>query len=276
MGVLNVTPDSFSDGGEYLEVEKALARASELVSQGAEIIDVGGESTRPSTFRSGTPLGIDEEIGRVIPVIDAVSAQYPDLPISIDTYKGPTANAALKCGAVMVNDISALRADPDMVHIIRRSDAFACLMHMPGLPTAMPQSPTYENVVAEVHRHLAEQAAYAEKCGVGRRQICIDPGIGFGKSVEQNLQLINQLQTLTRAPWPVLVGPSRKSFLGAVLGGVEPSQRLEATLAAVTLCVSKGAAIVRVHDPAAARRAALVAAAICTERYNSSGLPIGL
>ncbi len=262
MGVLNTTPDSFSDGGKYLQIDRAVAHADSLVLQGADIIDIGGESTRPSTFNSGEPLDEEEELRRVLPILEAIACKHPTLPISIDTYKAQTAKRALQSGAVMVNDVSAMRADPRMADEVRSAEAFVCLMHMPGLPSRLPQSPHYGDVVMEVYEHLVKRAGYAEQCGIPPSRICIDPGIGFGKSVKENLQIINQIDRFAASPWSVLVGPSRKSFLGAILGGMPPQDRLEATLAAVSICVINGAAVVRVHDVAAARRAALVAAAL--------------
>ncbi len=274
MGVLNLTPDSFSDGGEFLEIGAALKQAARFVAEGVDIVDIGGESTRPSTFRSGAPLDEEEEMRRVLPVIEALAKRYPSLPLSIDTYKAATAKAALEQGAVMVNDVSAMRADVGMCEVVRAADAFICLMHMPGLPTLIPPTPTYRNVSAEVSQHLVERAQFAEKHGIASSRICIDPGIGFGKSVQENLQLIKGLRSFTALPYPVLVGPSRKSFIGAVLGGLPADKRLEGTLAAVTLCVAKNAAILRVHDVGAARRAALMAAAVrdamlTTDTYSS-------
>jgi dihydropteroate synthase len=262
MGILNVTPDSFSDGGRFLDPAAAVEHAARMAAEGADIVDVGGESTRPATFASGAPLPEAEERARVVPVIAAIAARLPDLPISIDTYKASVAASALQAGAGLINDISALRADPEMSGLAARSGAPVCLMHMPGLPTAMPAQPEYADAPAEVLAFLAERCAMAERAGIARESILVDPGIGFGKSALQNLDLLRRLDLLAGLGYPVLVGTSRKMFIGTVLGGLPPEQRLEGTAATVAVAIAKGAAVVRVHDVAQMARVAAVADAI--------------
>ena len=264
MGILNVTPDSFSDGGRYLDHQAALARALEMVAQGADIIDVGGESTRPGA----KPVGEAEELDRVVPVIRALAAEAT-VPISVDTTKAGVARAALEAGAVIVNDVSALRWDAGMASVVADSGAGVVLMHMLGEPRTMQADPSYADVVEEVGDALAGWAAGAEAAGIGHQRIVIDPGIGFGKTPTHNLALLANLRRLgaTRAPapagpgpsgrpdahgparrgYPVLVGPSRKSFIGATLG-LDVGERRGATAAAVAWSVAQGAAAVRVHD----------------------------
>lgn len=248
MGVLNVTPDSFSDGGRYLRPDLAVARAVEMVEEGADILDIGGESTRPATFTSHQPLPVAEELSRIMPAIAAIRLHLPDMPLSVDTYKAEVAKEALEMGVVMVNDISALRADKKMASVVRRYNAWVCLMHMPGLPTALVPNPNYADVVREVADHLRERAQAAEEAGIPREKILIDPGIGFGKNAEQNVEILRRLSELLPLGYPVLVGTSRKSFIGKVLGDLPPSERLEGTAATVTLAIASGASVVRVHD----------------------------
>jgi len=248
MGVLNVTPDSFSDGGKFLGVEQAVNHAREMARAGADIIDVGGESTRPGA----TPVTVDEELRRVMPVVE----QLTDLLVSVDTTKAAVAEKALAAGARIVNDISALRFEPRMVNVVREAGAGLVLMHMQGTPQTMQQAPQYNDVVVEVRAFLAERIAFAEAQGLKKSQIAVDPGIGFGKTVEQNLQLLARLDELTSLGCPVLVGPSRKSFIGKVLAPLETGpmrdsdDRLWGTVAIVAWAVTHGARIVRVHDVA--------------------------
>ncbi|HVM61801.1 MAG TPA: dihydropteroate synthase [Verrucomicrobiae bacterium] len=246
MGVLNVTPDSFSDGGKFLDADAAVAHARDMARAGADIIDVGGESTRPGA----APVSADEELRRVLPVIE----QLPDLVVSVDTTKAAVAEKALAAGARIVNDISALRFDPRMADVVRDAGAGAVLMHMQGTPPTMQQSPSYANVVADVRSFLAERIAFAESRGLKKTQIAVDPGIGFGKTVAHNLQLLARLGEFGSLGCPVAVGTSRKSFLGKVLaaGGVERASgadgRLWGTAATVAWAVAQGARVVRVHD----------------------------
>lgn len=250
MGILNVTPDSFSDGGLYLQPNKAVARAEQMVADGADILDIGGESTRPSTFRTHAPLPAEEELQRILPVIAALisSPTLAHVPISVDTYKAEVARRALTAGAAMINDISAMRADPAMATTVAELRVPICLMHMPGLPTAIPEEPGYDDVVQEVCDHLRERATTALSAGIAPDKILLDPGIGFGKTVEENLQLLRRQRELLALGYPLLIGTSRKSTIGKVLGGLPPEERLEGTAATVAVSIVYGAAIVRVHD----------------------------
>lgn len=258
MGILNVTPDSFSDGGRFVDPDAAVAHALAMVADGADLIDVGGESTRPGA----DPVSEAEELARVVPVVAALAARSP-VAISVDTTKAAVARAALDAGAVVVNDVSALRADPAMAGVVASCGAGLVLMHMLGEPRTMQHDPHYRDVVAEVTAALAGWAAAAEAAGIARECIALDPGIGFGKTLEHNLALLHHLRSIVALGYPVLVGPSRKSFIGTALGlGLE--DRLEATLAAVTWSVAQGAAVVRVHDVQAAARAARMTEAIAT------------
>jgi len=256
MGVLNVTPDSFSDGGQFLDADDALRQAEKMLADGADILDVGGESTRPATFATNAPLPVEEELRRVTPVIAAISRRFPEALISIDTYKAEVARSAADAGAVFINDISALRADPGLPPLAAARGLPVCLMHMPGLPANIARKPKYGDVVADVCAHLAERVAAAERAGIARSRIVVDPGFGFGKSVQQNLALLRRLREIAALGYPVLVGASRKSTIGAVLGDVPPTDRKEGTAATVALAIANGAAIVRVHD---VREMALVA-----------------
>lgn len=242
MGVLNVTPDSFSDGGTFLDRDAAVKRGVEMARVGADLIDVGGESTRPGA----EPVPEEEEMGRVVPVVRALAAEV-DVPISVDTTKAWVAEAALEAGAVVVNDVSALRFDPRMREVVAASGAGAVLMHMLGEPRTMQRAPRYGDVVAEVREALAGWAAAAEAAGVARESIAIDPGIGFGKTREHNLTLVKRLGAFTGTGYPVLAGPSRKSFIGLTLD-LPVEERLEGTAAVVALAVAAGAHVVRVHD----------------------------
>jgi dihydropteroate synthase len=241
MGILNVTPDSFSDGGLYLDHNAAVARGFEMVDAGADLVDVGGESTRPGS----DPVSPDEERDRVVPVIETLAGKVP-VPISIDTRKPAVARAALEAGALIVNDISGAR-DPEMFAVAREAGAGMVLMHMKGEPKTMQVAPHYDDVVAEVHEYLRERIEAAEFAGIPPERLCVDPGIGFGKGLQHNLALMHQVETLLDLGRPVLVGPSRKRFIGALLDLPE-DQRVEGTAGAVAWLVSRGAHIVRVHD----------------------------
>ncbi|MFN2404435.1 MAG: dihydropteroate synthase [Pyrinomonadaceae bacterium] len=254
MGILNVTPDSFSDGGQFVSLDKALAHAEQMISEGADIIDVGGESTRPG----GEPVSVEDEIARVVPVIEAL-AKRVETPLSVDTTKSEVARAALDAGASIVNDISALRFDFYVADAVARAGAGLVLMHSRGTPATMHRLPPVADIMEEVTGSLRASIHMAERRGVARESIVIDPGIGFGKSQEQNLELIARLDELIAAfaDYPLLIGPSRKSFIGKILadesGSPAPaSDRLHGTMAAVTAAVLKGAHIVRVHDVKAA------------------------
>ena|GEM_PF-65452 len=256
MGVLNVTPDSFSDGGLHLDPEAAVARARQMVTEGVDIIDVGGESTRPGA----RPVPAAEELERVLPVIERLAGEVV-APLSIDTYKADVAERALAAGAHLINDVSGLRFDPGIADVAAAHDAPLVLMHMRGTPQDMQLNPTYDDVVADILDFLDGAIARAVQAGVPRDQLLVDPGIGFGKTLDHNLELLRELAAFGLTGCPVLLGPSRKSFIGRLLD-LPPVERVEGTLAAVALGVQAGAAVVRVHDVEAARRTARVADAI--------------
>jgi dihydropteroate synthase len=265
MGILNVTPDSFSDGGNYFDKTSAVVRARLMVQEGADIIDVGGQSTRPGS----EPVDVDEELRRTVPVIEAIAPEL-DVPISIDTYRVEVASSALEAGASMVNDISGLRFDPAMASLVAEQGVPVILMHIKGTPRDMQKNPTYEALVPEVMDYLRESIRIAEQAGVARELIVIDPGIGFGKTFDHNLEIINRLGEFATLEMPVLVGPSRKAFMGEILGGAPPSERTFGTAAAVTASILNGANIVRVHDVAQMSMVARVADAIKRERVSGS------
>jgi dihydropteroate synthase len=254
MGVVNVTPDSFSDGGRYLSAQAAIDHARRLVEEGADLLDIGGESSRPGA----EPVPVEEELRRVMPVLEAVVAL--GVPVSVDTMKPQVMRAAIGVGAAMVNDILALRA-PGALEAVAGSDVAVCLMHMQGEPRTMQLNPTYSDVVREVRDFLAERMAAAEAAGIDRSRIVVDPGFGFGKDRSHNLALFRSLPAFAALGVPVLVGLSRKSVLGR-LTGRDVDERLAASLAAAVLAVERGAHIVRVHDVAATRDALAVLAAV--------------
>lgn len=243
MGILNITPDSFSDGGLFYEPERALEHALKMIEDGADIIDIGGESTRPGS----EPVLEEEEIKRVVPVIKKLSAQIK-VPISIDTYKSRVAIAGLDAGASMVNDISGLRFDPEMKKVVAEYKVPVVIMHIKGTPKTMQVNPIYEALIAEIMDYLREGIMIAKEAGIPEELIIIDPGIGFGKTFEHNLEIINNLREFTYLERPILIGPSRKAFIGKILGDVPPLMRLEGTLASVAISAYNGANIVRVHD----------------------------
>jgi dihydropteroate synthase len=256
MGIVNVTPDSFYDGGRYNLPEQAVARALELVDQGADILDVGAESTRPGAY----PVSQEEELARLIPVV-AELAHRVTVPISVDTCKASVAQAALNVGACIVNDVSALRWDQAMASVVAQSGAAVVLMHMRGTPQTMQQAPQYGDVVKEVAAFFHERIQAAGEAGISKTHIILDPGIGFGKLLEHNLKLLNRLSDLTNMSCPVLVGLSRKAFIGQLLD--RPVEHREwGTAAAVALAVDRGAAILRVHDVAMMADVVKVAAAV--------------
>jgi dihydropteroate synthase len=264
MGVVNVTPDSFSDGGKFLARDAAVAQAERLVREGADIIDIGGESTRPYA----DPVPLEVELERVIPVIETL-AQRIEVPISIDTVKAAVARLALMAGAAMINDISALRHDPEMTGMVAESGVPVILMHMLGTPQTMQVTPVYRDVVAEIGAFLAQTANQAEKGGIAHDRIIIDPGIGFGKTVGHNLLLIKNLARLREMDLPILIGPSRKAFIRNLLKE-NPAEEIRpdmtvvgtGTLAAVCAAALNGAHIVRVHEVASARAAVKIIEAI--------------
>jgi dihydropteroate synthase len=256
MGILNVTPDSFSDGGRFSTVESAVAHAAEMAAEGADLVDVGGESTRPGS----DPVPPSQEIDRVVPVVAGIVARVSDLPVSVDTRKAEVAAAALDAGAAVVNDVSGGR-DPQMLTLVADRGASIVLMHMAGEPKTMQEAPAYEDVVAEVHEFLRERIEAAKFAGVDAERIAIDPGIGFGKDLGHNLELQRRIDTFLDLGRPLLVGPSRKRFIGTILGLPE-DERMEGTIGAVAWLVSRGAHVVRVHDVREVARAVRVVDAI--------------
>ena len=259
MGILNVTPDSFSDGGHFFDIQTAIARAEEMVAEGADILDVGGESTRPGAVL----VSVAEEIRRIVPVVEAVAHKIA-IPISVDTTKAEVARAALQSGAEIINDISGLRFDSRLADEAARAGAGLVLMHSRGTPETMHKLEPVADVLTEVTSSLRQSVAEAERRGVGRKSIALDPGIGFSKSAEQNVELLANLNNLASefAEYPILVGTSRKRFISALLGGVPADERIHGTMATVTAAVLNGAAIVRVHDVLVAVQTVRVADAI--------------
>jgi dihydropteroate synthase len=264
MGVVNVTPDSFSDGGRYLEPRAAIAHGLELEREGAAILDVGGESTRPGA----EPVPADEELRRVMPVIEALAEATTSAQLSIDTSKRSVADAALRAGARLVNDVTAFRGDPDMAALVAASDVDCCLMHMLGEPRTMQRDPRYDDVVAEVKAFLEERMEFAVGEGVAEERIMLDPGIGFGKTVEHNLELLWRVDELVALGRPVVIGTSRKSFLGR-LTGRPLDQRLAGTIATNVLAYERGARVFRVHDVAPVHDALTVTTATVTAPWTT-------
>jgi dihydropteroate synthase len=242
MGVVNVTPDSFSDGGVHERAEDAIAAARRMVDEGAAIVDVGGESTRPGS----EAVTLDEELRRIVPVLEAVARE---LPVSIDTAKAEVARRALELGAELVNDVTALRGEPELGGVVADAGAYLCLMHMQGEPRTMQVDPRYDDVASEVAAFLEERMRFAVSQGVDERLICLDPGIGFGKTVEHNFELLRRLDVLTALGRPVVIGFSRKRSLGRLLGDPDATTGpLSASLAAAVTAYERGATILRVHD----------------------------
>jgi dihydropteroate synthase len=257
MGILNVTPDSFSDGGDYLAAERALRQGLRLLADGADLIDIGGESSRPGA----APVSQQEELDRVVPVIERLRNET-DLPLSVDTTKSAVARAAILAGANYINDISGLRFDAGMAAVAAESGAGLFLMHTRGTPRDMQKQTAYADLLAEVTAYLRQGIDLALAAGVSPRALAVDPGIGFGKSVAGNLTLLRHLERLHELGYPVLLGTSRKSFIGRILDQDDPRRRLAGTLATLALAVDKGVQIFRVHDVRAARETVLVAWAI--------------
>jgi dihydropteroate synthase len=259
MGVVNVTPDSFSDGGLFLDADTAIEHGRRLAGEGAHILDVGGESTRPGAG----PVAEDEELRRVLPVVERLSEDpgAPGVRISIDTTKAAVARAALDAGATIVNDVSALRFDPALAGVVAESEARCCLMHMLGEPRTMQEDPRYDDVVSEVKAFLEERLAFATSEGIAEGRVWLDPGIGFGKTVEHNLELLRRLAEIVAIGRPVVIGTSRKSFLGKLAGGRDERERLPGTIATNVLALERGATVFRVHDVAQNADALAVAAA---------------
>jgi dihydropteroate synthase len=252
MGVVNVTPDSFSDGGIHLDPDVAAAAARRMVEDGAAIVDVGGESTRPGS----AGVSVEEELQRVVPVLDRLGGE---VPLSIDTSKASVARAALERGAILVNDVTALRSDPEVADVVAASGAYLCLMHMQGEPGTMQEEPRYDDVAQEVASFLKERMAFAIARGISQERICVDPGIGFGKTVAHNLELVRRLDVLLALGRPVLVGFSRKSSLRSLTGS---DDLLGASVAAAVAAFERGATILRVHDVKPHVDALTVAAAV--------------
>lgn len=263
MGILNVTPDSFSDGGAWAGTEAAVAHGLRLVEEGARMIDVGGESTRPGAV----PVDAAEEQRRTEPVIRELHRRAPDVVLSIDTMKASVAEAAIAAGATYVNDVTALAGDPHMAALIAsHPHVRCCLMHMRGEPGTMQQAPHYGDVVADVSAFLQERVGVALRDGISRERIDLDPGIGFGKKIEHNLRLLHHLDELVALGYPIVLGTSRKGMLGTITGRTEPAERVDATLATAVLGYAAGVRTFRVHDVAPHRDALLVAEAIAHAR----------
>ena len=258
VGILNVTPDSFSDGGDFLDPEAAAEHAATMLDEGADMLDVGGESTRPGS----DPVSQEEEIRRVVPVLKRILSVRPEAVISVDTYRSGTAKAALEAGASLVNDVTALRGDPGMVSLIEEAACPVILMHMQGEPKTMQKEPNYQDVVREVRDFLAERAEYAVAAGVRLENIIVDPGIGFGKNFQHNLALLRNLDALVDLGFPVLIGTSRKSFVERITGVQEARDRVFGTVATTVLAFEQGATFFRVHDVRANRQALAVAEAV--------------
>ncbi|HLJ02917.1 MAG TPA: dihydropteroate synthase [Solirubrobacteraceae bacterium] len=264
MGVVNVTPDSFSDGGRYLAAAAAVEHGLQLAGEGAAILDIGGESTRPGA----QSVSAEDELERVIPVLEELHSRGCPAELSIDTSKAVVAEAALRAGATLVNDVTALRGDPDMARLVADRGVRCCLMHMLGTPRTMQQDPRYDDVVGEVKAFLEERLEYAVEHGIAAENVWLDPGIGFGKTAEQNLELLRRVDEIVAIGRPVVIGTSRKSFLGR-LTGRDVDNRLAATIASNVLAFARGARVFRVHDVAAVHDALIVAAATVTAPWTS-------
>jgi dihydropteroate synthase len=264
MGVINVTPDSFSDGGQFLDSRTAIEHGLALRAEGAAILDIGGESTRPGA----APVDAEQELARVLPVIEGLAAARSGAQISIDTSKAAVAAAALDAGAALVNDVTAFRGDPEMAGVVASASADCCLMHMLGEPRTMQEDPRYEDVVGEVKAFLEQRMAFAVAEGVAEERIMLDPGIGFGKTVAHNLELLRRLDELVALGRPIVIGTSRKSFLGKIAGHSDPSKRLPGTIATNVLAYERGARVFRVHDVAPVHDALAVAAATVSARWT--------
>jgi dihydropteroate synthase len=265
MGVINVTPDSFSDGGRYLDPAAAISHGLQLEREGADSLDIGGESTRPRS----EGVSAAEERRRVLPVIEGLIGAGTSAEISIDTSKSTVARDAIAAGATLVNDVTAFRGDADMAALVAEAGTDCCLMHMLGSPRTMQEDPRYDDVVSEVKAFLEERVAFAVAQGIDEERILLDPGIGFGKTREHNLELLRRLDELVAIGRPVVIGTSRKSFLGAITGR-EVEDRLPASIASNVLAYARGARVFRVHDVQATRDALLVAAATVTEPWTTT------
>ena len=258
MGVVNVTPDSFSDGGDFFAPEAAAQRAAIMLGEGAQVIDVGGESTRPGS----DPVSPEEEISRVVPVIERLMAERPGAVVSVDTYRAATAEAALRAGARVVNDVTALRGDTTMAALVADAECPVVLMHMKGEPKTMQREPRYGDVVREVREFLVERAGFAVSAGVKPENVVVDPGIGFGTTLDHNLTLLRDLGAIVDLGFPVLVGASRKRFLATITGVEVANERVFGTVAITVLAQERGATLFRVHDVRANREVLAVAEAV--------------
>ena len=253
MGILNVTPDSFSDGGKFVDPDDAVKQALRMQDEGADIIDIGGESTRPGAEK----VSVDDEIRRVIPVIEAL-AEKVKVPVSIDTYKSKVAEAAISAGASIINDISGLRFDPNMAMIAAANDVPVIIMHIKGTPENMQDNPEYGELISEILNYFFEGISIAKRAGVRDDMIIVDPGIGFGKTVEDNLEIIRRLDEFAALGKPVLLGHSRKSFIGKLLGDLPADERVEGTAAVTAIGIFNGANIIRVHDVKEMKRVSVI------------------
>ena len=251
MGIINVTPDSFSDGGKYVKINNAINHAKKMVDDGADIIDVGGESTRPGAEE----VSSSEELRRVIPVVESIRLNFPDILISIDTTKSVVAHKAIKAGADIINDVSGLNSDTQMVGVVANLKVPIIIMHMKGNPKNMQINPKYKNLIAEITSFFEKKIKIATESGIDRNLIIIDPGIGFGKTINHNFQIISKLKEFSKLDLPIMIGPSRKSFIGKTLN-LPVESRLEGTSAAITASILNGANIVRVHDVLEMKRVA--------------------
>jgi dihydropteroate synthase len=265
MGVVNATPDSFSDGGEHLDPEVAIRAGLEMLEAGADIIDVGGESTRPGS----SPVEVGEEIARIRPVIDGILQGRPDAVVSVDTRRRPVAEKAINAGAQIINDVTGFRDDPSMIDLARESGAAVVVMHMLGSPKTMQMDIRYESFPDDIHKFFQERIRVLEQAGIAPEKIIIDPGIGFGKTFDQNLTLLNRVEIFKDLGKHVLIGPARKAFLGRILDEPIPAQRDIGTVAAITAAVMRGASIVRAHNAAYTVQACKVADAVLRERVEA-------
>ncbi len=269
MGILNITPDSFFDGGKFLSRDLAIDHALRMADEGADIIDVGGESTRPGS----EPTSLSEELKRVLPVIEGIR-KHSEIPLSIDTYKADVAKKALDAGADVVNDISALSFDVRMADVVARANVPVVMQHIKGTPRDMQKNPSYEDVIGEIKSFFVERISFAQGRGIKAEQIIIDPGIGFGKRLQDNLAILRDLKALKELGKPLLIGTSMKSFLGRILGTDDVSERAEATLASIAISLWNGADIVRVHDVARTRKVVLFMEALMTEKKGQPDPPL--
>lgn len=258
MGILNATPDSFYEGSRFMELERALNRAEDMIKNGVDIIDIGGESTRPGS----EPVGVEEEIKRVVPVIEAIREKNKNILISVDTYRSETARRAIEAGADIINDISGMTFDKDMVNVVKEYNVPIIIMHIKGTPKDMQKNPQYDNVLKEVKDYFIERIEYALKNGISKDKIILDPGIGFGKAYEHNIELIKNIDYFSDLNVPILLAVSRKSSIGIALGNVPPEDRLEGTIAVTCYASMKNVDIIRVHDVLENKRALMMMEAL--------------